>query len=69
MADYEGITNYQVITNWIKLLFEYKLSDVRELATVAGMTRLIGLLEDEKLEFSKEMLNLNTFETFDFSVN
>lgn len=69
MADYEGITNYQVITNWIKLLFEYKLSDIQELTAVAGMTRLIGLLEDEKLEFSKEMLNLNTFEAFDFSVN
>lgn len=69
MADYEGITNYQVITNWIKLLFEYKLSDIQELTTVAGMTRLIGLLEDEKLEFSKEMLDLNTFEAFDFSVN
>lgn len=69
MADYEGITNYQVITNWIKLLFEYKLSDIQELTTVAGMTRLIGLLEDEKLKFSKEMLDLNTFEAFDFSVN
>lgn len=69
MADCEGVTNYQVITNWIKLLFEYKLSDVQELTTVAGMTRLIGLLEDEKLEFSKEMLNLNTFEAFDFGVN
>lgn len=69
MADCEGVTNYQVITNWIKLLFEYKLSDVQELTTVAGMTRLIGLLEDEKLEFSKEMLSLNTFEAFDFGVN
>lgn len=69
MADCEGVTNYQVITNWIKLLFEYKLSDVKELTTVAGMTRLIGLLEDEKLEFSKEMLNLNTFEAFDFNIN
>ena len=69
MANYEGITNYQVITNWIKLLFEYKLSDIKELSRIAGMTRLIGLLEDEKLEFSKEMLDLNTFEAFDFSIN
>lgn len=69
MADYEGVTNYQVITNWIKLLFEYKLSDADDLKTVARMTRLIGLLEDEKVEFEKEMLNLNTFEAFDFSVN
>lgn len=69
MAYYEGITNYQVITNWINLLFEYKLSDIKELTTIAGMTRLIGLLEDEKLEFSKEMLDLNTFEAFDFNIN
>jgi len=69
MADCEGVTNYQVITNWIKLLFDYKLNDVQELITVAGMTRLISLLEDEKLEFSKEMLDLNTFEAFDFSIN
>lgn len=69
MADCEGITNYQVITNWIKLLFEYKLSDIKELTRIAGMTRLIGLLEDGKLEFSKEMLDLNTFEAFDFSIN
>lgn len=69
MADFEGVTNYQVITNWIKLLFEYKLDDIQELTAVAGMTRLIGALEDEKLEFSKEMLRLNTFEAFDFSVN
>lgn len=69
MAECEGVTSYQVVTNWIKLLFEYKLSDIQELTSVASMTRLIGLLEDEKLEFSKEMLNLNTFEAFDFSVN
>lgn len=69
MADCEGVTSYQVITNWIKLLFEYKLSDIQELITVAGMTRLISLLEDGKMEFSKEMLDMNTFEAFDFSVN
>ena len=40
MADFEGVTNYQVITNWIKLLFEYKLDDIQELTAVAGMTRL-----------------------------
>lgn len=69
MADCEGITNYQVITNWIKLLFEYKLNDTRELTGIASMTQLINLLEDEKVEFSKEMLDLNTFEAFDFNVN
>ncbi len=69
MADCEGVTSYQVVTNWIKLLFEYKLSDIRELTKVAGLTRLIGFLKDEKLDFSKDMLSLNTFEAFDFSVN
>lgn len=69
MADYEGVTNYQVITNWINLLFQYSLNETKELKEVAGVTRLINLLEDEKIEFSKEMLNLNTFEAFDFGVN
>lgn len=69
MAECEGVTNYQVITNWIKLLFEHGLDGAPELANVAGMTRLINLLEDEKVEFSKEMLELNTFEAFDFGVN
>ncbi|MCM1119646.1 MAG: hypothetical protein NC543_09835 [bacterium] len=69
MAAYEGTTNYQVVANWIKLLFEYKLSDRDELASLAGMTRLINYLEDEKVEFSKEMLALNTFEAFDYSIN
>lgn len=69
MAEHEGITNYQVITNWIKLLFDYKLSGSSGLEYVAGMTRLINLLDDEKLSFSREMLDLNTFEAFDFNVN
>lgn len=69
MAAYEGVTNYQVISNWIKLLFDYKLSDRNELLTIAGMIRLINFLEDEKVEFSKDMLALNTFEAFDFNVN
>lgn len=69
MADYEGITNYQVITNWINLLFQYSLSETQELKDVASVTRLINLLEDEKIEFSSKMLNLNTFEAFDFGVN
>lgn len=69
MADYEGVTNYQVITNWINLLFQYSLNEAKELKEVASVTRLINLLEDEKIEFSREMLNLNTFEAFDFGVN
>ena len=69
MADCEGITNYQVITNWIKLLFEYKLSGTQELTSLAGLTRLIKYLEDESVTFSKDMLGLNTFEAFDFSIN
>lgn len=69
MAEHEGVTNYQVITNWIKLLFDYKLSDSKGLENVAGMTRLINLLDDGKINFTKEMLDLNTFEAFDFSVN
>lgn len=69
MAGYEGVTNYEVITNWIKLLFDYKLSNEDKLFSIARMTQLLNLLDDEKADFSKEMLELNTFEAFDFNVN
>lgn len=69
MAGYEGVTNYEVVSNWIKLLFDYKLSNEENLIIIACMTRLINLLEDEEINFSKEMLKLNTFEAFDFNIN
>lgn len=69
MASIEGITNYQVITDWVYLLFEYKLKDIRELRDITVLTKLINLLNDGETEFSQEMLKLNTFEAFDYNVN
>lgn len=69
MASYEGITNYKVVTDWIQLLFSYKISDNDEILEIVKLTQLIELFNDEKTTFSEEMLQLNTFEAFDYNVN
>ncbi len=69
MASYEGITNYKVITDWIQLLFSYKINGNKEIIDIVKLTQLIDILEDEDTEFSQEMLKLNTFEAFDYNVN
>ncbi|MDK2965008.1 hypothetical protein [Lacrimispora sp.] len=69
MASYEGITNYKVITDWIQLLFGYKINGNKEIIDIVKLTQLIDILEDEDTEFSQDMLKLNTFEAFDYNVN
>jgi len=69
MASYEGITNYKVVTDWIQLLFTYKINDNDEILEIVKLTQLINLFNEEKTLFSEEMLQLNTFEAFDYNVN
>lgn len=69
MASHEGITNYKVVTDWIQLLFTYKISDNDEIFDLIKLTQLIDSLDGEETEYSQEMLNLNTFEAFDYNVN
>ena len=69
MASYEGITSYKVITDWIQLLFSYKINANQDILGIVKLTQLIELLDDEGTEFSQEMLKLNTFEAFDYNVN
>jgi len=69
MASYEGITNYKVVTDWIQLLFTYKISDNEKILEIVKLTQLINLFNEEKTSFSEEMLRLNTFEAFDYNVN
>lgn len=69
MASYEGVTNYKVVTDWIQLLFSYKISDNDEILEIVKLTQLIELFNDEETPFSEEMLQLNTFEAFDYNVN
>lgn len=69
MASYEGITNYKVVTDWIQLLFSYRINGNKDILEIVKLAQLIELLEDEDTEFSQEMLKLNTFEAFDYHVN
>ena len=48
MAATEGITNYEVITEWIKLIFEWKLSQNPELYKMIRFTKMINLLDDQE---------------------
>ena len=69
MAGTEGITNYQVISEWIKLLFDFKLQNDPVIYEMVRITKLIGLLDDDAMTISTEMSQLNSFEAFDFYVN
>ena len=69
MASHEGITNYQVISEWIRLLFDYKLQNNPVIYQMVRITKLIDLLEDNSITISAEMSKLNSFEAFDFNVN
>lgn len=69
MASTEGITNYQVITEWIKLIFDYKLSENSELYKMVRLTKLINMLEDEESSTSLDLKKIDIFEAFDLNVN
>lgn len=69
MATAEGITNYQVITEWIKLIFDWKLSENPELYKMVRFTKLINMMEDEKGEESSDLKNIDIFEAFDLNIN
>lgn len=69
MASYEGITNYKIVTDWINLIFRYKINLNNEIFDIIRLTQLMDILNDEELEYSSEMQKLNTFEAFDLSIN
>lgn len=69
MAATEGITNYQVITEWIKLIFEWKLSENPELYKMVRFTKLVDLLDDKEGEDQVSLKKIDIFEAFDFNVN
>lgn len=69
MASTEGITNYQVITEWIKLIFDCQLSENSELYKMVRFTKLINMLEDEETETPLDLKKIDIFEAFDLNVN
>lgn len=69
MAAYEGIGNYQVVNDWIKLMYGYEMSQSDQIPYLIKLTRLIDQLEDENVTLSEDLIKLNSYETFDFNVN
>lgn len=69
MASNEGITNYKVVTDWVNLLFQYKLNVNDEIFDIIRLTQMMDILNDEDIQYSSEMQKLNTFEAFDLSIN
>ncbi len=69
MASTEGITNYQVITEWIKLIFDWKLSENQELYKMLRFTKLINLLDEGEMETHTDLKKIDIFEAFDLNVN
>ena len=69
MASFEGVTNYKVVTDWINLLFQYKLNANDEICDIIRLTQMMDILDDEDVKYSSEMQKLNTFEAFDLNVN
>lgn len=68
MASNEGVTNYKVVTDWLNLLFQYKLSVNDEIFDIIRLTQMMDILNDD-IEYSCEMQKLNTFEAFDLNIN
>ena len=68
MARIEGISNYQVITEWIRLLFNSKLSDEPSIKEIIRLSKLLSMLEDDG-EITEEFSKLNSYEVFDLNVN
>lgn len=69
MASDEGVANYKVVTDWINLLFQYKLNVNDEIFDIIRLTQLMDILNDENIQYSSEMQKLNTFEAFDLNIN
>lgn len=69
MAASEGIANYQVVTDWINLMYAYEMSKSDGIPHLIKLTRLIEQLDDENVVFSEDLLKLNSYEAFDFNVN
>ena len=69
MASFEGVTNYKIVTDWINLLFQYKLNVNDEIYDIIRLTQMMDILNDEDVQYSSEMQKLNTFEAFDLNIN
>lgn len=74
MAIEEGITNYEVITNWLELREKYswQIDNKSETQSVILLSSMLNILADEKFEteyLTDEIKEMQIFEKYDYSIN
>lgn len=67
-AQKEGMSEYEIINDWIKLLSITAPEDSNTIKRLIGLSRVINSLDEEDLPDDSLQL-LNTLEAFDYSVN
>ena len=68
-AQIEGISEYEVINDWIKLLSATGRNDSNIIKKIMRLSRVINNLEDSNELPDASLQKLNTLEAFDYTVN
>jgi hypothetical protein len=72
MALSEGISNYQILTEWFKLLNNYQLARSSFLPDLLRLSNIMSLISDEDAvtdSIDDDLLELNSLEFFDCYIN
>lgn len=71
IAQVEGMSNYEMFTQWLNGLCEYYMSQNDQLPRIVSISNLIERQEDEEGDIvsAPNFGDINTFESFDYSVN
>lgn len=65
----EGSSEYQIITDWIKLMCSPRKEDSSTMKHLITLSRVINSLEDSEDYQDIELEKFNTLEAFDYTVN
>lgn len=71
IAQVEGMSNYEMFTQWLNELCEYYMSQNDQLPRIVSISNLIERQQDEEGDVvsAPDFGDINTFESFDYSVN
>ena len=67
-ARIEGMSEYEIINDWIKLLSTSSPDESKTIKRMIGLSRVINSLDDD-VNIDEDLQLLNTLEAFDYSVN
>ena len=67
-AQKEGMSEYEIINDWVKLLSITAPEDSDTIKRLIGLSRVINILDEDDLP-DDSLQRLNTLEAFDYSIN